>query len=86
MAVNAGAGDRALAALNGSFGDVAGYALATSEEYQALLDACVAGYRDYLRLTAEGADAATVLAAFGRFQCCARCVKGRSALPAERAH
>ena len=33
-----------------------------------LLDACVAGYRDYLRLTAEGADAAAVLAAFGRFQ------------------
>ncbi len=28
----------------------------------------VAGYRDYLRLTAEGADAAVVLAAFGRFQ------------------
>ncbi|NGH10901.1 exodeoxyribonuclease V subunit alpha [Serratia marcescens] len=68
LAVNAGAGERALAALSGSFGDVAGYALATSEEYQALLDACVAGYRDYLRLTAEGADAAAVLAAFGRFQ------------------
>ena len=28
----------------------------------------MAGYRDYLRLTAEGADAAAVLAAFGRFQ------------------
>lgn len=68
FAVNAGDGKRAMAALSGSFADVSGYPLAETQDYQALLDACVAGYRDYLRLVGEGADAVAVLAAFGHFQ------------------
>ena len=68
LAVNAGDSKRALAALNGSYADVAGYPLAETEDYQRLLDNCVAGYRDYLRLVAEGAGAVTILDAFGRFQ------------------
>ncbi|MFV8904068.1 exodeoxyribonuclease V subunit alpha [Serratia fonticola] len=68
LAVNAGDSKRALAALNGSYADVAGYPLAETEDYQRLLDSCVAGYRDYLRLVAEGAGAVTILDAFGRFQ------------------
>ncbi len=68
LAVNAGDSKRALAALNGSYSDVEGYPLAETEDYQRLLDSCVAGYRDYLRLVAEGAGAVTILDAFGRFQ------------------
>ncbi|MBC3377569.1 exodeoxyribonuclease V subunit alpha [Serratia fonticola] len=68
LAVNAGDSKRALAALNGSYADVAGYPLAETEDYQRLLDNCVTGYRDYLRLVAEGAGAVTILDAFGRFQ------------------
>ncbi|HEI8868408.1 TPA: exodeoxyribonuclease V subunit alpha [Serratia odorifera] len=68
MAVNAGDNKRAWAALNGNFSDVAGYPLVETEDYQALLDACVAGYRDYLQRVAAGAPAVDILAAFGRFQ------------------
>ncbi|WP_156293169.1 exodeoxyribonuclease V subunit alpha [Serratia oryzae] len=68
LAVNAGDGKQAMAALNGRYADVAGYPLAETEDYQQLLDACVAGYRDYLKRVAAGADAATILKAFGRFQ------------------
>lgn len=66
--VNAGEGKKAMAALNGSYADVAGYPLAEAEDYQRLLDACVEGYRNYLRQVIEGADAITILAAFDRFQ------------------
>jgi exodeoxyribonuclease V alpha subunit len=68
QAVNAGDGERARAAIGGRFSDVAGYPLATAEEYQALLDMCVVGYRDYLKRVAEEADAVEVLAVFGHFQ------------------
>jgi len=68
LAVNAGDSKRALSALDGSYSDVEGYPLAETEDYQRLLDSCVAGYRDYLRLVAEGAGAVTILDAFGRFQ------------------
>ncbi len=67
-AVNTGNGKLALAALDGRFSDVSGYPLAETQDYQALLDACVTGYRDYLRQVVAGADAVAVLAAFGRFQ------------------
>lgn len=67
-AVNSGNGKLALAALDGRFSDVSGYPLAETQDYQALLDACVTGYRDYLRQVVAGADAVAVLAAFGRFQ------------------
>lgn len=68
FAVNAGDGKRAAWALSGSFSDVAGYPLAETEDYQALLNACVAGYGDYLKRVAARADAGEVLEAFGRFQ------------------
>lgn len=68
FAVNAGDGKKAAWALGGNFSDVTGYPLAETQDYQALLDACVAGYRDYLRQVATGADAVTILAAFGQFQ------------------
>lgn len=68
LAVNAGDGEQAMAALNGRYADVAGYPLLTTEDYQQLLNACVAGYRDYLKRVAAGADAASILDVFGRFQ------------------
>ncbi|GAA3581733.1 exodeoxyribonuclease V subunit alpha [Gibbsiella greigii] len=68
FAVNAGDGKAALAALDGRFGDLHGYPLAETADYQALLAASVAGYRDYLAQMAAGADAGQTLAAFGRFQ------------------
>ncbi|CDG48266.1 Exodeoxyribonuclease V alpha chain [Serratia symbiotica SCt-VLC] len=68
QAVNVGDVARARAVIDGGFSDVAGYSLATTEEYQALLAVCVAGYRDYLKQVSAGADAATVLVAFGCFQ------------------
>ncbi|EPC5391582.1 TPA: exodeoxyribonuclease V subunit alpha [Serratia liquefaciens] len=68
FAVNAGDGKKAAWALGGNFSDVTGHPLAETQDYQALLDACVAGYRDYLRQVATGADAVTILAAFGQFQ------------------
>lgn len=68
LAVNAGDSPRALAALKGRYADVAGYPLQETEDYQQLLDSCVVGYRDYLRLVAEGAGAMAILDAFGRFQ------------------
>lgn len=68
FAVNAGDGKQAAWALSGNFSDVTGYPLAETQDYQALLDACVAGYRDYLRQVATGADAVAILAAFGHFQ------------------
>ncbi|MFC0226239.1 exodeoxyribonuclease V subunit alpha [Serratia aquatilis] len=67
-AVNAGDSKRAIAALKGRYEDVSGYPLSEAEDYQQLLDACVEGYRDYLVQVASGADAVTVLEAFGRFQ------------------
>ena len=68
FAVNAGDGKKAAWALGGNFSDVTGHPLAETQDYQALLDACVAGYRDYLQQVATGADAVTILAAFGQFQ------------------
>lgn len=68
LAVNAGDSQRALAALKGRYADVAGYPLQETEDYQRLLDSCVDGYRGYLRLVAEGAEATAILDAFGRFQ------------------
>ncbi|AVJ19005.1 exodeoxyribonuclease V subunit alpha [Serratia sp. MYb239] len=68
FAVNAGDVRGARTALDGRFDDVAGYPLAETADYQALLDACVAGYRDYLMQVAAGTGAQQVLDAFGRFQ------------------
>ncbi|WON76012.1 exodeoxyribonuclease V subunit alpha [Serratia sp. UGAL515B_01] len=68
LAVNAGDGKCAMAVLKERYEDVSWYPLAETEDYQQLLEACVEGYRDYLAKVIEGADAVTVLAAFGRFQ------------------
>ena len=68
QAVNTGDGKQAMAALNGRYADVAGYPLAETEDYQHLLEACVAGYRDYLRMVAAGEGATAILEAFGHFQ------------------
>lgn len=67
-AVNAGDGKQAMVALNGRYADVTGYPLAETEDYQQLLDACVVGYRDYLKQVAAGADATKILDVFGHFQ------------------
>lgn len=67
-AVNSGDITRARKVINGSFNDVKNYSLATSEEYQALLVGCVAGYCSYLKQVSSGAAITTVLAAFGTFQ------------------
>lgn len=67
-AVNVGDVARVRAVIDGGFRDVSSYSLGTTEEYQALLAACVAGYRNYLKQVSARADAATVLAAFGCIQ------------------
>ncbi len=50
------------------FGDIDRFPLASREEYQHLLDACVEGYRGYLGCLASGEEPAKVLEAFGHFQ------------------
>lgn len=42
--------------------------LAQEEDYQQMLEQCVAGYSGYLQAVAQGQDAAQVLAAFNRFR------------------
>lgn len=68
MAVNAGDIKRADAVFGGEFSDIRRHGLSSSEEYQQLLNDCVAGYRDYLSRLAAGDAPADVLLAFGRFQ------------------
>lgn len=68
LAVNAGDTRQVDRVFSGGFGDIAHFPLSSSEEYQQLLTACVEGYRDSLRLQAQGATAQEVLEAFGRFQ------------------
>ncbi|WP_114194524.1 exodeoxyribonuclease V subunit alpha [Edaphovirga cremea] len=67
-AVNAGNSQHAIAALHGTFADVQGFPLAETEDYQHLLEACVEGYRSYLKKVAAGDEAKSVLAEFSRFQ------------------
>lgn len=68
QAVNAGSVPRAEAVFSGGFSDLRRCGLSSTEEYQQLLNDCVAGYRRYLTLLADGASPAEVLSAFGRFQ------------------
>lgn len=66
--VNIGDVSRAREIINGNFSDIASYSLATIEEYQALLAACVMEYCDYLKQVHAGIDAVRALAAFDSFQ------------------
>ncbi|PKH25043.1 exodeoxyribonuclease V subunit alpha [Enterobacterales bacterium CwR94] len=50
------------------FQDIARHSLTTSEEYQHLLDACVTGYRPFLRAVAEGASPDVVIQRFADFR------------------
>lgn len=68
LAVNAGKYRDALSVLNGTYSDIENFSLADSDDYQVLLEDCVAGYQHYLELAAAGAHAVEVLAAFGRYQ------------------
>jgi len=68
LAVNAGEVKRVEQVFSGGFTDIRRQALSSSEDYQQLLNDCVAGYRGYLTLLAAGAPPAEVLAEFGRFQ------------------
>lgn len=68
LAVNAGKYHHALSVLNGTYSDVECSSLADSDDYQVLLEECVAGYKHYLQLASSGAHSVDVLAAFGRYQ------------------
>ncbi|MFA3780142.1 exodeoxyribonuclease V subunit alpha [Yersinia sp. 1652 StPb PI] len=68
LAVNAGKYRDALSVLKGAYSDIEHFSLTDSDDYQRLLEDCVAGYQHYLQLAATGAHAGDVLAAFGRYQ------------------
>ncbi|WP_342221720.1 exodeoxyribonuclease V subunit alpha [Candidatus Fukatsuia endosymbiont of Tuberolachnus salignus] len=68
QAVNAGAYLEALSVLNGNYTDVERFVLANMIDYQQLLQVSVAGYQPYLKLVAQGADAAEILTAFNHYQ------------------
>lgn len=67
-AVNAGESAAASAVLAQGLPDVAGYPLSETEDFQPLLDACVAGYLPYLQGVRNNASPDTILQDFGRFQ------------------
>lgn len=68
LAVNAGEVKRVEQVFGHGFSDIRRHALSSTEDYQQLLNDCVAGYRGYLTKLASGAAPAEVLAEFGRFQ------------------
>lgn len=68
QAINVGDVKRVREVISGHFNDVKVYQLATNEEYQEFLEACVLGYHDYLNHALAGSDPATVLDAFSVFQ------------------
>lgn len=68
MAVNAGDTQKVDRLFTAGFVDIERFSLQTSEEYQHLLNACLAGYQDYLLLLQQGAAPGEVINAFGRFR------------------
>ncbi|KGT86417.1 exonuclease V subunit alpha [Erwinia typographi] len=68
LAVNGGDTRQVDKVFAAGFGDIDRFPLASREEYQHLLDACVEGYRGYLGRLASGEEPAKVLEAFGHFQ------------------
>jgi len=67
-AVNAGDSAAATAVLSQGLADVTGYPLNETDDFQPLLDACVAGYKPYLQGVAQREPAEAILIAFSRFQ------------------
>ena len=67
-AVNAGKAPAALKSLDGTYEDVQGYPLAGNEDYQHLLEVCVAEYQPYLHQVKAGADAGEILRLFSHFR------------------
>lgn len=67
-AVNAGESAAASAVLAQGLPDVTGYPLNETEDFQPLLDACVAGYLPYLQGVRQSASPDSILQDFGRFQ------------------
>ncbi len=68
QAVNAGDGPACARVFSAGFADIQRQPLASSEDYQQLLNDCVAGYRDYLQRVACNEEPAAVLSTFARFQ------------------
>lgn len=68
QAVNAGKYRHALSVLSGTYTDIERFPLVDPEDYQILLEACVAGYQHYLEQVAASAHAVDILAEFGRYQ------------------
>ncbi|MES4614413.1 MAG: exodeoxyribonuclease V subunit alpha [Ewingella sp.] len=67
-AVNAGESAAASAVLAQGLPDVTGYPLNETEDFQPLLDACLAGYLPYLQGVRHSASPDSILQDFGRFQ------------------
>jgi exodeoxyribonuclease V alpha subunit len=67
MAINRGDTAQVSACLKQPFADVEWHPMADSDDYQALIAACVQGYRHYLTLLST-APPETILAEFGKFQ------------------
>ncbi|WNN43554.1 exodeoxyribonuclease V subunit alpha [Winslowiella toletana] len=68
LAVNAGDVSAAESVFSAGFSDIARHPLATPDEYQQLLNDCVAGYRPYLQMVAQQAAPQQVMDAFARYQ------------------
>ncbi|MCU5774658.1 exodeoxyribonuclease V subunit alpha [Erwiniaceae bacterium BAC15a-03b] len=68
LAVNAGDLRAAETVFSADYRDIERYPLASAEDYQQLLNDCVAGYRPYLQLVAQQAPPQQVMAAFSRYQ------------------
>ncbi|MBA0035640.1 exodeoxyribonuclease V subunit alpha [Pantoea sp. BIGb0393] len=67
-AVNAGDAKAVEAAFQAGFSDITRQPLNDSDAYQAMLTEIAAGYQPFLRLISQRADAAEIIAAFGRYQ------------------
>lgn len=67
MAINQGNVKGALACFQQDFNDIERQPLASADDYLALINSCVAGYREYLQII-HHAEPEKVLAMFGQFQ------------------
>jgi len=67
-AVNNGDGRAADKILSQGLADVSGYPLDETDDFKPLLEACLQGYRPYLKAVANKQTPAEILAAFGEFQ------------------
>lgn len=67
-AVNAGDSPSARRILSRDLADVGSFPLNETDDFKALLEACVAGYRPYLEAVAANAQPGNILKAFSHFQ------------------